>query len=191
MKIFIDIDEVLAEFLRGFCTFHNSTFSSSLTWADFHSYRFNTVLNCTRREAVRKIDLFYRSRNFLEIEPVDGAIAALKELRNHTLCVMTSRPKRLEKTTRAFLDQYFKGLYSELFFARGYPGCTLLSKEELILKEKGELAVDDFLPTAREISKRGIPVLLLAKPWNRANGTLERKENWGLIAQHVNALARQ
>jgi 5'(3')-deoxyribonucleotidase len=74
----VDVDEVLAQFVAGLAAFHNETYGTSLSVADFSSYRFKDVWGGTDAEATEKVHKFFESEHFLNLAPVPGSLEAVK-----------------------------------------------------------------------------------------------------------------
>ncbi len=77
MKIAVDLDEILAEFLASVIAFHNDTYKTKLSKSDFHSYKYWEVWGGNRDEAIQKVYDFHQTPYFQNIKPVAGAIEAI------------------------------------------------------------------------------------------------------------------
>ena len=59
MRIALDLDDVLLDFIPALVEFHNSTYGTSLTKKDFHPYHFAKVWGGNVEEAIQKMRLFH------------------------------------------------------------------------------------------------------------------------------------
>jgi len=92
MKIALDLDDVLLDFIPALATFHNKRYGTSLTKKDFHSYYFADVWGGTVDEAIQKMHIFYDSKYFDNMLPVEGSVEGVNYLKKeHDLLIATSR----------------------------------------------------------------------------------------------------
>jgi uncharacterized HAD superfamily protein len=187
VRIFIDVDDVLAETVQTFCSFYNKKKGTTIAGRDFHSYKWWEVLDCSQLEATRLVCEFFHSPSFSTIPPAKSASLAIAELaRQHTLFVVTSRPQWLQKQTKKFLDSHFPGMFKDVFFSKGHFDDRQPTKEKIIKQHKGDLAIEDDPWFAECIQGEGIRVILLARPWNTTNGSIVRLASWDAIVDYIN-----
>ena len=159
----VDLDEVLCEFVKGLCEFHNEAYSTSLAVQDFHSYIFREVWGGTEEESTRKILEFFTSDHFTKnLKCVAGAQEAMETLGKHfRLVVVTSRQLAIENDTRIWLDKYFPNVFDQVVFGNhwGLEG-RKVSKPELCQAVGAQTLIDDNLTYALQCSSAGIRVLL-------------------------------
>ena len=108
MKIGIDIDEVLADYLCALLLFHNERYGSSLQREDFFVYRWWEIWGGTREEAIQKREVFEKTTEYMNISPIEGSQEGVAHLaRFHELHIVTSRPDYLRETSHAWLEKHF------------------------------------------------------------------------------------
>ena len=96
MKIGIDLDEVLAEFLSAVIEYHNFTYKTALTKNQFRSHLYWKTFGGTVDGAVQKVRDFYKTDYFKNVKPVAGAIKALPILKqDNDLFIITARPNEI------------------------------------------------------------------------------------------------
>ena len=170
MKIGIDLDEVLADFLPAFIEYHNDTYGTSLVREQFHSYRFWETLGGTREEAIQKVYDFHKTPNFKNMKPVldsQESVDILKQ--NNDLVVVTSRQDDVAKVTREWITQHFPNVFSEIYFTNHYSQNGSSTTKKQICNSVGvDILIEDSLEYALECLNSKRRILLLDCPWNRS-----------------------
>lgn len=162
----IDVDEVLGQFVRQLCLFHNHNYGTSLTPEDFESYFFHEVWGGSRSSADAKMDEFFDSPFFLDgIPVVEGAERVLrKHAANFDLHVVTSRQDVLRAHTRRWVDANYPGLFAELHFGNHFSKDGVQkSKPELCSAIGAVLIIDDNMRYATQCAAAGIPAYLFGE----------------------------
>ena len=172
-----DMDEVLCDFLGALIAWHNMTYGTSLTKADFKSYHFHETWGGTLAEGVDKVHLFFRSPYFAQIQPVPGAAEAVAELKKRAnLVVVTSRQHVIAEQTLEWLNTHFPGIFSDVLFGNHYAqnnpdpsriDATKRTKADMC-KEAGALAlVDDNVSYCTQCAPALETVVLFGRyGWN-------------------------
>ena len=194
MLIAVDIDEVLADFSRGLVEYYNK--KHGLYLPGFHETMTEwwQAWGETRAEAVERVYEFVRSREIIELEPIPGSVAGIKELKalGHELIVVTGRPIESMDETWAWLEVYYPGA-----FRRAYSTDFHIISQDKDRENKGDicarrgvkLLIDDFYDYCREASERGVPSLLFTTPWNRhlqLPADISRVNSWPEIVERLN-----
>ncbi len=192
--IMLDTDEITADFTSKFIEFHNEAYGTSIRLEDFTRYSYPKLLGCSREEARKKVEIFHSSSYFNDIMPVPGSTDAVRRLSSrYSFSVVTHRPEYLKNQTFDFYDRNFKSLIGDIYFARGCYNRSSLSKEEYISGNGTLYAIDDIFEIGLKIKERGVPVIILKKPWNQhkqpSDGIL-MKNDWKdiesyLLNQHI------
>jgi len=113
----IDCDEVLAQFVPALAEYHNSVYGTSLSLADFCSYRFSEVWGGTDTESILKVHQFFESPFFKNLKQVPGALDALKSLQSRfRFVVVTSRQHVIENATREWIELNFPDIFEDVLF---------------------------------------------------------------------------
>jgi uncharacterized HAD superfamily protein len=198
MLVALDLDEVLGDSMQAFVAFHNQNYATDLKLHDFYTYQFEDILNVSPEVGQQRIKQYYKSRYFAEILPVSGAVEGVEELsKEHDLVVVTARHLLIEEQTRAWLNNYFGSRLSKVYFAQSYHRVEGGAKKSEICKEIGaELIVEDCHEYAAECAPVLNQVLLLDRPWNRAQlvdansqeqsrSKIKRVHNWDEIVGHI------
>lgn len=189
-KIGIDIDEVLIEFARGFCDYHNEKYGTKLTLSSFFTYKFHLVLKIPQEECTARVNDFFTTDFFTNLSPVDGAVQAIRILsKDYDLPVITSRPLFLRDQTNHYLDQYFPGMLSDRYFSSSYYHNSggPLSKPALCKQLCADVIVEDSIDYALQCAEFGIAVILFDRPWNQGPlpKGVTRFYNWPQIVEFI------
>ena len=191
-KIAVDIDDVLLNFMKGLVNFYNSKYGTSFKKRDIFSYKLEESFGITKKERLRRLDEFYSSPFFSELEPIPRAQEALDFLnKENEIIIVTSREINLKKITESSLERNFKGKYSELFYSKNYSQLGGKSKAEICLEQRASVLIEDCLMYTLDCNAKGIPAFLMDKPWNKTDlkGTLvKRVRNWKEILEKINDL---
>ena len=173
MVIGVDCDEIIFPFLVNHCIFLNDKYHINLDSNNFHSYDFWKEYNWTREEAMRDLDEFTSTPEFMRIQPIPQSREGIRELKRlDDLFIITSRPEDLRVKTEEWLNTYFNGLFSKLVFGDPSSTCHLkhISKRQRCKENNVRLHLEDNYDYAIDISQ-DIPVLLFNKPWNSYDST--------------------
>ena len=162
----IDVDEVLACFLGGFCAFINETRAASAGAASapllapehFRSYHFSPALGVSDAEASLLVQAFFASRHFRGLAPLAGARdVLLRHARSFRFVVVTSRSLDVADATRAWLDEHFAGVFAlPPLFGCAYGSGPKRPKSELCREVGAILLVDDQVAYCREAAENGV-----------------------------------
>jgi uncharacterized HAD superfamily protein len=169
MRIGVDLDEVLCEFLRGLIEFHNLEFGSDLVFDDFFSFEFDKVWGGSFDDMILKIKKYHESDYFLNAAVVPGAINAIKNLsQEHDLFVITARWNSVKSETLSWLDKHFNELFKDVYFVNRWSiGGEELSKGDICDNLNIDLFIDDYAPYAIDSLRGSRRVILFNRPWNK------------------------
>lgn len=169
MKIGIDLDEVLADFLPALIEYHNTTYGTFLVRDQFQSYRFWETWGGTREEAIQKVYDFYKTSYFRNMKSVAGSQEAVSVLKqNNDLLVVTSRQDDVAEATKEWIAQHFPNVFSDVLFANHYSQNGSSTTKKQICDSVGvDVLIEDSPEYALECLNPKRKVLLLDYPWNR------------------------
>ena len=212
----IDVDEVLAHFLLGFCAYVNEVrggdSSSSaggaaaappLSPSHFSSYHFSGALGVNDAEASQLVQAFFASRHFRELAPLAGAKEVLlKHARSFRFVVVTSRSLDIADATRAWLDAHFAGVFAlPPRFGCAYGAGPRRPKSELCREVGAVLLVDDQVAYCREAAENGVARVALfgQYAWNLLSdddeaalpGNCLRFSSWDEVSNLLEEIAEE
>jgi uncharacterized HAD superfamily protein len=186
MKIGIDIDEVIAEFLESFLDFYNLKYNGNFKKEDFKDYKFEEILGGTPDKTN---ELIQEHGYCGEIRLVEGALAAVNELsRKHELIVLTARHPMFKDKTEDFLAQHFGNIFSQILYTGEVFQKYGTTKSDLCRELGIDIIIEDNKLFSKECAEKGIRVLLFDKPWNQVyeeHKNINRVKNWKEILEKI------
>ena len=100
LRIGVDLDKCLREFIFGFFQFHNQRYNTSFTFSDMNSYQFEHIIGGTREDALQKINQFNQTPYFRELPVVFGSQQSIRELsKKNDLFIITASLEKVKKET--------------------------------------------------------------------------------------------
>lgn len=189
IKIGVDVDEVLAAFVESLFNYHNKTRGTNFDKKEIKSNFFSDYVGFTKEETNLFLEEFFNSNSHVDILPIIGAVEAIQQLSDYDLIAITIRPESWRLQTEEWLSKNFKKSFSKLYMLgveASSEGGILQSKEELSTELGLGLFIEDSLSTSKKISEKGIPVILLDKPWNQGElpEKIYRVRSWeGVMAK--------
>jgi uncharacterized HAD superfamily protein len=192
LKIGIDLDDTLFDFVGSFIGYANKVKSFQIKREDFVTYSFDEVLKLpSSRDTMKVIFDFYDSDFFKKMPPLPGSVNVVKTLKQKAdLYIITSRPNYLYNATMNSLWNNFRGFFSEVYFSSNhYTGekNSGKSKAEICLMNNVSIMVEDSLEYSLQCAEKEIKAILIDAPWNQ-NGkheNLTRVKNWKEILEKL------
>jgi len=167
MKIGIDIDEVIAEFMRGFFKFYKEEKGKIFQLGNLFDYYLDKPLKISMDEAKALVRDFHKSKHFDEVGLVDEAKESILKLSNNNkIFFITSRHEEIKSKTEKFIQEHFSEIPFEIFFSGDIWQGTK-SKRQICREEGIKLLLEDNKDYAFDCARSGIKVILFDKPWNR------------------------
>ena len=123
MKIGIDLDEVIVDFIGGFLDFYNGKRGKNVKREDIKHYQLwkNDFFKWTREDAVKLVDEFNESESFGSLNLFEGAKETLQKLNEgNELFIITSRKENTREKTEKFLSEKIGDIFSEIIFTSEY-----------------------------------------------------------------------
>lgn len=184
MRIGVDADDTLFDFVGNYTLFHNWKYKTNLKKEDFKTYSFNHARGGTMKQAINTVNEFYKTDFFKEMQPFPEAIEIIQKLKeNNELFVVTSRPNHIKEKTIEQILEHFQDAFLEMFFSSNYYTRAKNSgktKAEICRDLEASLLIDDSLVYAKQCVEIGIKAILLDSPWNQ-NGYVKgitRVKDW-------------
>lgn len=189
MRIGIDLDEVLCEFLRGMIEFHNKKEKTSFVFDDFFSYSFWEVWGGSKEDTIKEVYEFHESDLFKNLIPVRGAVEAVKSLSgNHELFIITARQYSAKKETLNWLSKYFEDCFNDVIFVNhlALEG-TPRSKGDVCDELNIDVMIEDSGVYAEDCLRGSRRVFLFNKPWNKkkVSERIVRVNSWDEVVRLI------
>lgn len=171
MKIAVDLDEVLADLLAQYILFLNMERKMKLLRDQFTGYYIWNGWSGTVEEKIALFNAFYNSTYFLQVLPIEAAADALRDIKKrHELYIVTSRPDSLKEATVNWVEQYYPGIFSDIYFA---DYIQKKKKSDICMELGASIMIEDSLDYARDCATNNIHAVLLTHPWNQTDEELE------------------
>ncbi len=108
-RIGVDIDEVVAGYMKVFLKRYNAKKKKSLTTNDItHYHLWECGIHNSKEESINEIDEFQSSEDFNQIELIDDAKEGIREIsKKWEIYFITSRPEKLKEKTKNFFARHF------------------------------------------------------------------------------------
>lgn len=177
MKIGIDIDGVIADFVTSFRALVKEKYNIEFGYEDIREHDLYKVLGINEKEA---IELILETFDFdLNTQPdAPESIRKLSEI--HEIVLVTARPQQTEEITKKWLEK--KGIpYNKLIIV------TEGNKHETE-KEGFDVIIDDHLKEIVRWSEKVPLVLVYNHPWNKSlniKNNFERVFSWEDILEKL------
>ena len=167
MRIAIDIDDVIVEFVRGYLEFYNKIHDTRFKIEEMYSYNLEYPLNTTEEKVIEIMFEFFETSAFDNLEFVEGVGELVSELsKNHEVFFITARSPRIKEKTRSFLEKHFPDISMNILHSGDYYG-ERKTKAEICLDQGIKFLMEDNKIYALDCAKKGVKVFLLEKPWNK------------------------
>jgi len=195
MKIAVDLDQVLGNFLPALIKFHNTTYKTKLKPKDFTTYHLWEVWGGTKEQAIQKIYDFNETSYFRNIKPVKGAKQAMKVLKkDNELFLITSRSDDFKKRTEEWVERNFPNTFQGIYFTNSYSQSgTERTKAGVCDNLNVDVLVDDNPTFAEQCVKSGRKIFLFDFIWNKNTKPrkgVERVYSWKEILGEIQKLKK-
>jgi len=168
MKIGIDIDEVIAEYLKHFLKFVHKKTGKKFEYNSIFDYNFCKPLGMSFEEVSDLIEAHTCNTNaLLELDLIEDAVESINSLSDHEIFFITSRHLNNFHKTKEFLERNFPELKFDLIFSGDAWKNLNKSKKEICLENGISLMIEDNPNYVLDCSKAGINSILFDKPWNK------------------------
>ncbi|MFC1653469.1 hypothetical protein ACFL1M_01325 [Patescibacteria group bacterium] len=193
MNIAVDVDDVLAALHSKLNDYYNLKYNKNHVYDEYDNYFLGKIWNVRGEKVIKIIEDFYESDLFHEILPIEGSQSGIKNLKNHNLFVVTSRPKSIEKETIDWINKYFPKTFKEIIFTGQATRKTgpKITKAQLCLDNNIDIIIEDSPWYVKECAEVGVPSIILNRPWNQKYESpviAKRADEWKGVVQIVNNL---
>ena len=195
-RIYVDLDDVLAETTSRFPAVVERLFGRSKAFEDIHTFHLDVAFGLEPEELETLFEFVHDGDFLIELEPREGAIELLAdwEATGHEIRIVTGRPPQSHAHS---IDWLARQAVPHAFFHicdkydRFETGAEVLHLDD-VRDLDFHVAVEDSLEMAGQLASWGVEqVFLLDRPWNRDHGSLsesqrervQRVENWQEIRE--------
>ena len=173
-RLGIDLDGVVADYHSYLINDINRSNINGKTFTleDWTDYSFSKAFKYPK-DLQNIVDKHSLGGEFIYVEPIEGAIDAIKELDiKNSIHIITGRTGKAKESSIAWLEKY-NIPYDSITFT--------LNKARAAYILNCDLMIEDDAKQSMSIADAGIEVLLFNKPWNRQLENIPliiRVNNW-------------
>jgi 5'(3')-deoxyribonucleotidase len=155
IKIGVDIDEVLAPFLRTMLKANNKKPVKYV-----YPYVYREILGITEYESQKMVYDFYESEAFKNMKPIRGSQAVLSALKktDFELYAITGRQLRAEEQTFEWLDTHYPGIFTDCYLTNSFTRHEI-KKVDIARILSLNYMIDDSIDICKECQNEGITAL--------------------------------
>jgi uncharacterized HAD superfamily protein len=153
-RVAIDIDEVLVPFVKPMAKWRGLKMPPSNTR---YKYVYREMFNITEEESRQMVEEFYRSPEFVQLQPIRHSQVGIVRLRGQSkkLYAVTGRQDSAREKTELWLDQHFPGMFDDLIITNSYTEHEI-KKVDVCKSLALNLIIDDNIDTCIECAQSGI-----------------------------------
>jgi len=186
IRIFIDIDNIVADFETAFRKFLNKKTGRKLKREDIHEFEFYKSFDITREEEKKFHDEFLKENGYKKLKCVDGCKEGIIKLMEFAeIKFISARSEEERNITFEWLKKNKIPIRED---------CLILSKDKLSYSSQFDIIVEDKWEDAIKLAKNNKIVILFDYPWNQkkdkngnilAYDNIIRTKNWEEIIKSI------
>lgn len=198
MKIYVDLDDVLARTMEGFIDLLRQNFQLDISYEQITSFDLKRYLPLSAQEYEHFMRTAHDDNVLINLRPERNArnVLAGWAMKGAEIIVATGRPTYAMAVSLRWLQTHTMPVHSLVMVAK-YPHSKLLSGRQQcqslplssIPQMSFDLAVEDSVPICEYLAGvANVPVLMLDRPWNRipaprqsVRTPITRVRNWAEI----------
>ena len=162
MNIYVDIDNIVADFEGAFRRNLNKKKNRSLKQADISEFDFFRCYGISKEEEGAIHQEFIKRGGYRKLKKIKGSKQGIKELKRiGDVFLITARPEALRKITTDWLNH--KGIDIR-------EDHVIFSKNKADDRHAIDIIVEDKWEDAIDLAEKGYEVILYDYPWNRKRG---------------------
>jgi len=181
MKIGIDVDEVVCEFVKDYVNFLNKKTGKSISYEDVVDWDIAKIFQITREEERAENIEFIQQRKHINLKLVEGAGAAIIQLsKENQIFFITARPLIIKEDTEIYLKKAFPEVNFKIYHSDDHWPNKTKKKSEICTELRLDFMIDDNPDFLESCSRKGIKYILFNKPWNKhiAHENIKRVNDW-------------
>ncbi len=188
MKIGIDVDEIVVEYIKTLSIYLEKTRGKKVLYGDIFNCNLEGPFEMTQQEVGDLIKEHTSEEIVVNLDLVEGSKESINLLRKiHELFFITSRHTRNEKATLLFFEKHFPGNDFKILFSGDAWENGNKSKFEICADNEVGVFIEDNPDYALACAQNDIKVFLMDKPWNQncEHENIVRVKNWKEILEKL------
>lgn len=192
--IYVDFDDVLCATARHFLAVVEREFDKRIAYDELTDFDIGTSCGLRPEETEELYRIVHRPDELMQMAPIDGAIAALRQWADsgYEIAIVTGRPPESYEPSLAWLNRY-RVPHQSFSMVDKYSRFTTDNTVAIRLDELAQReycwAVEDSLPMAQFLATQmKLPVALIDCPWNRVAAdhvNVGRYAEWQTLAAQM------
>jgi len=183
MKIGIDLDNVLNQFIPAMIEFHNKTYGTNQKIEDYTSPNFEIVWGKTLKEALEKLDVFHKTPYFIKMKPLKDAQKIVGKLKDkNELFIITARTDDMKKDTENWVEENFPNTFSKIYYTNEFSqNGTSTTKKKVCDNINIDVLIEDNLQNVLDCTRSNRRAYLFDYPWNQCDklpDNVKRVHSW-------------
>lgn len=193
--IAVDIDDVISAHAQAFIDYSNKRWGTHLKIDDYEEH-WGSMWHTDEQETEQRAHEYHASGYIATYPHVFAAKPVLLELaKRYRLVVVTSRRTQIMTETRAWLEEYFSGVFEEVYFAGMWDKINSqsnqMTKTDIIKTIGAKYLIDDQVKHCNAAAASGIKALLFGNySWNQTNNLrpgVIRVADWAAVKEYFDA----
>jgi uncharacterized HAD superfamily protein len=193
-SIYVDFDDVLCATARHFLAVVEREFDKRIAYDELTDFDIGTSCGLRPEETAELYRIVHRPDELMQMAPIDGAIAALRQWADsgYEIAIVTGRPPESYEPSLAWLNRYRVPHQSFSMvdkYSRFRTDNTVAIRLDELARREYCWAVEDSLPMAQFLATQmKLPVALIDCPWNRAaedHVNVGRYAEWQTLATQM------
>jgi uncharacterized HAD superfamily protein len=193
-SIYVDFDDVLCATARHFLAVVEREFDKRIAYDELTDFDIGTSCGLRPEETAELYRIVHRPDELMQMAPIDGAIAALRQWADsgYEIAIVTGRPPESYEPSLAWLNRYRVPHQSFSMvdkYSRFTTDNTVAIRLDELARREYCWAVEDSLPMAQFLATQmKLPVALIDCPWNRAaedHVNVGRYAEWQTLATQM------
>jgi len=192
LKIGIDIDEVVTEYIVELLSYLEKTRNKKINYEDIFNYDLKEIFNMNSKEVGNLIKEHTKDDVIYNLDLVDKAKESLDKLKEkHNIFFITSRHLDNKQATFYFFKKHFPEHNFKIIFSSDAWENGNKSKAEICEDLGIDIFIEDNPNYVLDCAKKGVKCFLFNKPWNKCfnekihNINIKRVYNWDDILDEI------
>ena len=189
--IAVDADDTLFDENNAVRLYMNETYGFQHTVDDYmaagpYDNFWEKIWNRSPEETQEMFESFVRSTYNENLQPVEGAVPVLKELKDkYELVIVTSRDQRNIEMTHASLALHYPAIFAEVHFVPLWGNGEKVTKAKICNEIGASYLIDDNFDHCKLAAEAGVTAILFGDyGWNREQELLDgmvRCNDWDAV----------
>jgi uncharacterized HAD superfamily protein len=191
MRIGIDLDDVVFDFVNLLLKKYNEKFEKEIFFEEIYDFYFAKIFGMTEEEFNKFFIEIFDKETVINMDLIKDAnlILDLFEDEDNKIFFITSRADARNGTIESLNKNFPKTSFKLFFSSNPYCKTEGKNKGEICKDLELDFMIEDDPKHAEDCAKKEIKVLLLDKPWNKnciEHEKIKRVNNWKEILEKLN-----